>query len=143
MNLSFDKVFKYSDILNPISATTLFLAGKLAQLNPKKTVLDLGSGKGSPSLLWANQFGVQIKGYDLGKQFVEYANLRAKMLNLSHRVKYYSQDIKELRIIGKYDVVALLGLGIVHIYGTIRDGLNKLKTMLRSGGFLIFAEPVW
>jgi cyclopropane fatty-acyl-phospholipid synthase-like methyltransferase len=143
MSLSFDVVFKYSDILNPISANTLLSAGKLAQLEPKNIILDLGSGKGSPSLLWASLFGVQIEGYDLGEKFVEYANSRARMLYLSHRVKYYFKDVKELRVKRKYDVVAWLGLGIAQIYGSIRDGLNHLKTMVRIGGFLIFAEPIW
>ena len=103
LNISWDEVFKYSDILNPISANTLFAAGKLAQLNSNKTVLDLGSGKGTPSLLWASLFGVQIEGYDLGEQFVEYANSRASLLNLSHRVKYYAQDVTALHDKVEYD----------------------------------------
>jgi 2-polyprenyl-3-methyl-5-hydroxy-6-metoxy-1,4-benzoquinol methylase len=143
MPLSYDDVFKYSEILNPISSITLFLAGKLAQLNPNKKVLDVGSGKGFPSLLWASIFGVQIEGYDLGEQFVEYANSHANLLNLSHQVMYYSKDVKELYVERKFDVVASLGLGIVPIYGTIRDGLKHLKKMLISDGFLIFAEPIW
>jgi len=143
MSLSFDVVFKYSDILNPISANTLLSAGKLAQLEPKNIILDLGSGKGSPSLLWASLFGIQIEGYDLGEKFVEYANSRARMLHLSHRVKYYFKDVKELQVKRKYEVVAVLGLGIAQIYGTVRDGLCHLKSMLRKDGFLIFAEPIW
>jgi len=42
MKLSYDDIFKYSDMLNPISLTTMFLAGKLAQMDSKKVVLDLG-----------------------------------------------------------------------------------------------------
>jgi len=143
MKLSYDEIFKYSDIFNPISPTTLFSAGKLAKLEPQKTVLDLGSGKGSPSLLWASIFGVQVEGYDIGKNYVEYANSRAKMLNLSHRVKYYCRDVKRLRVNRKYDVVASLGLGIAEVYGDISDALKDFRIMLRKGGFLIFAEPVW
>ena len=143
MKLSFDEIFKYSDILNPISPNTLFAAGKLAELGPQKVVLDLGSGKGFPSLLWANLFGIQVKGYDLRKNYVAYANSRAKMLNLSHRVKFFCLDVKELRVATAYDAVASLGLGIAHVFGNISDGLQKLRTMLRKGGTLIFAEPVW
>ena len=143
MELSFDEIFKYSDILNPISPNILFSAGKLAELEPKKVILDLGSGKGSPSILWASMFGVQVEGYDLRKNYVEYANSRAKMLNLSHRVKFFCKDVKELKVTREYDVVASLGLGIAHTFGNIDDALKNLKTMLRKGGFLIFAEPVW
>jgi len=143
MILSYGEIFKYSDIFNPISPTTLFSAGKLAELEPNKIVLDLGSGKGSPSLLWASIFGVQVEGYDIGKDYVMYANSRAKMLNLSHRVKYYCKDVKKLIVNRKYDIVASLGLGIAQVYGDISDALKNFKIMLRKGGFLIFAEPIW
>ena len=143
MKLSFDEIFKYSDRLNPISPNTLFAAGKLAELDPQKVVLDLGSGKGFPSLLWASLFGIQVKGYDRMKNYVAYANSRAEMLNLSHRVKFFCQDVKELRVATAYDAVASIGLGIAHVFGNIRDGLQKLETMLCKGGTLIFAEPVW
>lgn len=143
MKLSYDEIFKYSDIFNPISLTTLFSAGKLAQFEPKKTVLDLGSGKGSPSLLWASIFGVQVEGYDIGKNYVEYANSRAKMLNLSHRVKYYCRDVKRLRVNRKYDAVASLGLGIAEVYGNVSDALEIFRTMLHKDGVLVLAEPVW
>ncbi|MCK4953508.1 class I SAM-dependent methyltransferase [Candidatus Bathyarchaeota archaeon] len=143
MGLSYKDVFKYSDILNPISLATLLSAGKLAQLDSQKIVLDLGSGKGFPSLLWARVFGVQIEGFDTIKNYVEYANLRANMLNLSHHVKFFCKDVKKLSFNRDYDVVASLGLGIAQVYGNISDALKNFKTMLGEGGFLIFAEPVW
>jgi len=143
MRLSYNYIFKYSDILDPVSLTALFSAGKLAQLEPKKIVLDLGCGKGFPSLLWASIFGVQVEGFDINQNYVGYANSRARMLNLSHRVKYNCEDVRELRLNRKYDVVASLGLGIAKTYGDVSDALRIFKTMLHKDGFLILAEPVW
>jgi len=143
MKLSYDEIFKYSDMLNPVSPTALFSAGKLAQLEPKKIVLDLGSGKGFPSLLWASIFGVRVEGFDMSKMYVEYANSRAEMLNLSHRVKYFCEDIRELKFVRKYDVVASLGLGIAQAYGDLSDAFRIFKTMLHNNGVLVLAEPVW
>jgi SAM-dependent methyltransferase len=143
IKLSCDEIFKYSDILNPVSPTALFSAGKLAQLEPKKLVLDLGSGKGFPSLLWASIFGVRVDGFDTSKKFVEYANSRAEMLNLSHRVKYFCEDVRDLKFNRKYDVVASLGLGIAQVYGDISHALRLFKTMLHKNGVLVLAEPVW
>jgi SAM-dependent methyltransferase len=143
MKLSYDEIFKYSDVLNPVSLTTLFSVGKLAGLEPKKVVLDLGSGKGFPSLFWASAFEVRVEGFDINKKYVKYANSRAKMLNLSHRVKYFSGDIRELRFNRKYDVVAFLGLGMAQVYGNASDALGIFKTMLYDDGVLILAEPVW
>ena len=143
MKLSYTEIFKYSDILNPVSPTTLLSAGALAQLGPKKTVLDLGSGKGFPSLLWASVFGVRVEGFDVNKNYVRYANSRAKMLNLSRRVEYLCGDIREPRLSRKYDVVASLGLGIAQVYGGNSDALKIFRTMLYKDGILILAEPVW
>jgi cyclopropane fatty-acyl-phospholipid synthase-like methyltransferase len=133
----------HSDILNPISATTLLLAGKVAQMEPKSTILDLGSGKAFPSLLWASTFGVRVEGFDINRDFVEYANSRARMLNLSDRVKYSCKDIRELRLERRYDVVAFMGLGMAHVYGDNSRALKILKAMLHKDGVLILAEPVW
>jgi SAM-dependent methyltransferase len=143
MKLSFTEIFKYSDILNPVSQTMLLQAGKLAQLGPKKTVLDLGSGKGFPSLLWASVFGIRVEGFDVNESFVRFANSRAMMLNLSSRVEYSCRDIKDLRFSRKYDVVASLGLGITEVFGSYHDGLKAFKKMLLCDGVLVFAEPVW
>jgi 2-polyprenyl-3-methyl-5-hydroxy-6-metoxy-1,4-benzoquinol methylase len=144
MRLSYDEIFKHSDILNPVSPTVLFSAGKLAHFEPGKTVLDLGSGKGFPSILWASMFGVRVEGFDMSKEYVEYANSHAKMLNLSLRVKYSCRDIRELSFNRKYDAVASLGLGIAHVYGGISEALTIFKTMLRkNAGVLVLAEPVW
>jgi cyclopropane fatty-acyl-phospholipid synthase-like methyltransferase len=143
MKLSYTEVFKYSDVLNPVSLTALFSAGKLAQLEPKKYVLDLGSGKGFPSLSWASIFGVRVDGFDITEKFVEYANSRAKILNLSHRAKYSCRDIEKLKVNRKYDVVASLGLGIAQVYGSEGDAFRVFKTMLRKNGVLVLAEPVW
>jgi cyclopropane fatty-acyl-phospholipid synthase-like methyltransferase len=143
MNMSYTEIFKYSDILNPVSAAALFSAGKLARLEPKKVVLDLGSGKGFPSLLWASAFGVRVEGFDINEEFVKYANSRARMLNLSHRVKYSCQNVKEAEFKRKYDLVASLGLGAAQVYGDIGDALGFFKTTLNKNGVLFWAEPVW
>ena len=119
------------------------MAGKLAQLEPKSVILDLGSGKAFPSLLWASTFGVRVEGFDINKNYVAYANSRAKMLNLSQRVKYSCKNIRELRLDRKYNVVASLGLGIAQVYGDNSNALKTFKTMLYKDGILILAEPVW
>lgn len=65
------------------------------------------------------------------------------MLNLSHRVKYSCEDIRDLRLGRKYDVVASLGLGVAQVYGNYSDALKIFKNILHKDGILILAEPVW
>lgn len=143
MRIPFEQIFKYSDILNPVSPTTLLLAGKLAQMNPNKTLLDLGSGKGYPSLLWASVFGVQVNGVDFNRIFVDYAVSRAKLLNLSNKTEYHCQDLKDFTDPNNYDIVASLGLDLNGIYGGRAQGMQRFKSMLKNDGMLVLAEPVW
>jgi cyclopropane fatty-acyl-phospholipid synthase-like methyltransferase len=143
VQLTFEQIFKYTDFLNPISLTTLLIAGKLAQMNPNKTVLDLGSGKGYPSLLWASVFGVHVKGVDFNRTFVDHAASRAKILSLSSKTKYICQDLKDFRALGNYDIVAMLGLDFANIYGGRVQELQHFRSSLTNDGALILAEPVW
>jgi cyclopropane fatty-acyl-phospholipid synthase-like methyltransferase len=119
------------------------LAGKLAELGPKKTLLDLGSGKGFPSLLWASAFGVRVEGFDLNSHYVKFANSYARLLNLEHSVKYLCRDVRGLKLRQKYDAIASLGIGTAEIYGTAETALENFRLMLKTGGFLLLAEPVW
>lgn len=143
MRLTYNDIFRHSDRLNPISSKTLLLAGKLAELGPEKTLLDLGSGKGFPSLLWASTFGVRIEGFDLNRKYVKYANSYARLLNLEHLAKFACRDIRELKLRHKYDAVASVGIGIAQVYGTAKMAVGNFRLLLKTGGFLIFGEPVW
>lgn len=143
MKLTYAEIFKRSEILNPISPTALIKAAKLAGIGPTSLILDLGSGKAYPSLLWAGSFGSRIEGFDIDKSFVEYANKHAELLNLSHIAHYTCKDVTELVIDRKYDAVASLGLGVARVYGDYGNALRIFRNLLRKGGVLIFAEPVW
>jgi cyclopropane fatty-acyl-phospholipid synthase-like methyltransferase len=142
MRISYEDIFRNSDIFNPVSSETLLSAGKLAKMNPSKSLIDLASGKGSPSLMWASVFGVQVDGYELGETYVEYANACAKLLNLEGKVRYFCQDLKGFTPDKKYDIVAALGFD-VSIYGGRTQALNCFKSMLKSDGIIILTEPIW
>lgn len=143
MRLTYDDIFRHSDRLNPISSKTLLLAGKLAELGPEKSLVDLGSGKGFPSLLWASVFGVRIQGFDLNREYVEHANSHARLLNLEHLAKYSCRDVRQLKLSRRFDAVASLGIGITEVYSSAKTALENLGLMLKPGGFLMLGEPVW
>ena len=131
-----------TDIFNPVSQQILLAAGKLAGMNVGKTLLDLGCGKGFPSLLWASQFGVRVQGYDINESYVEYANARTKLLGLEEQVQYFCQDLQTFHCTAKSDVVASLGIELSWLGGRIQ-ALNRFKEMLNPDSTLILAEPVW
>ena len=143
MQVTWNDAFKHSDRLNPLSAETVLLAGKLAGFKPGKILLDLGSGKGFPSLLWASTFGIGVEGFDFSCQDVNHANSQAKFLNLGHLVKFTCRDVRQLKPNCKYDVVACLGIGLTEVYGCIINALDTFQQMTKSAGFLVLSEPVW
>jgi SAM-dependent methyltransferase len=138
----YDEIFKYSDIFNPISLQTLTAAGKLANLGSEKTLIDLGSGKGFPSLFLASTFGAQVEGYDLSQINIDYANARAKLLNLSCSAKYFQQDLKGFIPAKKCDVAVSLGIE-PELYGGREAAFKLFRSMLNRGGFVLYTEPVW
>lgn len=138
----FDEIFKYADIFNPVSQQTLVAAGKLANLSSGKTLIDLGCGKGFPALFLAGTFGVQVEGFDLGKLNVNYANARAKLLNLSGQAQFYCQDLKGFVPNKKYDAVASLGIE-PEVYGGREAAFRLFRNSLKEGGTLLYTEPAW
>lgn len=143
MQVTWNDAFKHTNQLNPISAQTLLLAGKVAEFGPDKVLLDVGSGKGLPSLLWSSTFGIRAVGFDYDSESVRHANAQAELFHLSHRVKFTCRDVRELKSRRKYDVLACLGIGLAEVYGSIMTPLKTFKQMLKPDGFLVLAEPVW
>ncbi len=141
--MTWNDAFKHTNRLNPISVQTLLLAGKVAEFGPDKVLLDLGCGKGLPSLLWSSTFGIQVNGFDFNSESVRQANAQAELFHLSHRVKFTCHDVRELKSHRKYDVLACLGIGLTEVYGSIMVPLETFKQMLKPDGFLVLAEPVW
>jgi 2-polyprenyl-3-methyl-5-hydroxy-6-metoxy-1,4-benzoquinol methylase len=143
LQVTWNDAFRHSERLNPLSSETVLLAGKLAEFKPGNILLDLGSGKGFPSLLWASTFGIQVEGFDFSCQDVNHANSQAKLLNLGYLVKFTCRNVRQLKPSHKYDVVACLGIGLAEVYGSIITALNTFRQMTKSAGFLVLAEPVW
>ncbi len=140
--ISYEEIFKYSDIFNPISLQTLQAVGKLANFAPGKTLVELGCGKGFPALFWASIFGVQVEGFDISQSYVDYSNARAKLLNLSHIASFFRQDLKSFASTKKYDIVASLGVG-AEVFGGWSGAFKFFRSLLKDDGVVLFGEPVW
>lgn len=66
---------------------TLELANFL-DLNPRKLVLDVGSGIGGPSRCLAAEFGCRVIGLDLSEEYCRVAGMLAKLVGLGGTVEY-------------------------------------------------------
>jgi SAM-dependent methyltransferase len=85
---------------------------------------------------------VQVEGVDISKVNVDYANARAKILNLSGRAQFSCKDLRSFRPEKRYDVVSSLGIES-DLYGGRASAFRFFKDILKEGGIVIFSEPVW
>ncbi len=138
----FEEIFTRTDIFNPISLQALHAAGKLAQLSPEKTLIELGCGKGFPALFWASAFGVKVMGVDRSQSYVDYANSRARLLNLQDQTCFSVQDLKTFSPAEKFDFVSFLGVG-TDVYGGKQAAFDAFRSMLKPEGIIFFSEPSW
>jgi cyclopropane fatty-acyl-phospholipid synthase-like methyltransferase len=132
--ISYEDIFQYSDIFNPISLQTLHSAGKLAQFSPEKTVLDLGCGKSFASLFWASRFAICAEGLDVSRTYVDSANARASLLNLSSKVQYRCQDIRDFVPTKKYDAAVSLGIE-PSVYGDRTHAFSFFRNLSKKTAF--------
>ena len=115
------------------------LIQKHVELSPETRVLDLACGKGAVSVNIAKQLQAKVKGIDILPDFVEYAAQKAREHNVSDLCEFIIGDVNEAVDSEKeYDVVVFGAAGIV--LGNPAEMLRKLKTVTKSGGYILIDE---
>jgi SAM-dependent methyltransferase len=102
-------------------------------------VLDLACGKGAVSVNIAKEFGINVYGFDLLPEFVEFGAKKARELNVHTLCHFNLGDVNELVHTQKgYDCVIFGAAG--NILGRPEETLIKLGKTVKSGGFIIINE---
>jgi cyclopropane fatty-acyl-phospholipid synthase-like methyltransferase len=103
--------------------------------------LDLGCGKGAVSCCLAKNFDVEMIGIDLMSPFIETANKRAVEKNLTHKVKFYVEDMNDaVNHYKDFDFVIYAACG--DVLGNAIEALTKIKQCLKPGG-LVFIDDAF
>ena len=79
---------------------------KLADVNAKDVVYDLGCGDGRLVIISAKQFGARGVGIDIDPERIKESTANAQKAGVSRRVKFLNQDLFEAKI-GDATVVTL------------------------------------
>jgi len=115
------------------------LIQKHVKLSPETMVLDLACGKGAVSVRIAERFQTRVKGIDLLPEFIEYAKQKAREHNVVDLCEFIVEDINEaVNIEEDYDVVVFGAAGAV--LGPPADMLRKLKSVIKTGGYILIDE---
>ena len=115
------------------------LIKKHVDLSENTRILDLACGKGAVSIKIAQKLQVKIKGIDLIPEFIDFSKEKAKELNIGHLCSFIVGDINEaVKNERDYDIVILGGVG--DVLGSPADTLNKLKSTIKTGGYILIDE---
>ncbi len=111
-------------------------------LRPGSHLLEVGCGSGGPALFLARTIGLTITGADINEAGIIAANTAADAAGLADRAKFICLDCggKFPFASGSFDAVQLID-AINHIPDRMAL-LTELHRLLRSGGTLLYTDPV-
>lgn len=112
----------------------------ISKMDPEKKgmVLEIGCGRGEISYWIALETANQVVGSDLCIPFINDANNRYKLNNLSYEIHDFN-DFEKTKD-RKFDYI--IGNGILHhLYKNLYLALENLYKLLKPGGRIIFIEP--
>jgi SAM-dependent methyltransferase len=111
----------------------------LLELYNKKprSLVDLACGTGSSTLPFARR-GYQIAGVDLSKTMLEKARFKTEQCGLD--IKYYQDDLRTLKLPGKYDLALLFQDGLNYLLSPeeLAMAMKTINCILKPGSLFIF-----
>jgi SAM-dependent methyltransferase len=112
------------------------------ELGASSDVLEMASGSGGPALFMVRETGCRVTGVDLHDAAVDAANAAAAEEGLSDRARFLRADARERLPLDDRSFDALLCIdSINHMYERARV-LGEWHRVLRSGGRLLFTDPI-
>jgi SAM-dependent methyltransferase len=137
----YDSVSKYYDFLTKdikYNEWSKYIISIIKKLNPDaKAVLDLCCGTGSMTAILSKK-GYDVDGVDISSEMLTVAS--NKLFEADLKAGFINQDIINLEIQKKYDVVICILDSINHIIriNDLKRVFKNIKNLLNEGGILIF-----
>lgn len=117
----------------------LRLVQKHLPISEDTKILDLACGKGAVSINIAQNLNVDVYGFDLIPDFINYAKQKAKEMNIDTLCHFASVDANEvINIEKKYDCVIFGAAG--NILGSPQETITKLIRTVKPNGYIIIDE---
>jgi SAM-dependent methyltransferase len=115
---------------------------ELAQLTAGLRVLDVSSGRGTQSIFYAGEFGVDVVGVDISEEMVRTAASNAVNAGLGHKTQFRIGDSQSLPFEDNtFDVV--INECAVGIPDDSQKVLNEMVRVVKPGGRILIHESTW
>ena len=115
---------------------------ELAALREGLKVLDVSSGRGTQSIFYSKEFGVDVTGVDISEEMVKTAADNAEKAGLSHKVQFRLGDSQCLPFEdNSFDVV--INECAVGIPDDSQKVLQEMVRVVKPGGRILIHESTW
>ena len=109
------------------------------QVSEETKILDLACGKGAVSVQVAKAFECKVKGIDIIKDFIDYADKKALEHGVEDLCQFQVGDINEEVVVEKgFDIVILGAVG--DVLGSPLETILKLKNTVKSMGYIFIDD---
>ncbi len=129
-------------IINPMLPESILHLGRLLDLRPGLTILDLACGKGGVTLPLVHTYKVRLTGVDIMPDFIREAWSRAEYTGLAEFCLFHNENAAAY-VAGvkgrQWDAVFCLG-AMPHIWGSLEEGLAAARPLVKPGGHLVIGE---
>lgn len=130
---------EYPDnMLNPWGNTLLEELAKLG-LGAGSRVLDVPCGTGGVAVRVAQEFGAQLRGYDLLPAHVANAVLHGERAGCSERCDFSVGDVRDV-VQEERGYDAILWIAAPHVWGDAAETIRALRRCVRPGGTVFIAD---
>jgi cyclopropane-fatty-acyl-phospholipid synthase len=101
-------------------------------LKPGETVVEAGCGWGGLARFMVRHYGVKVTAYNISKEQIKYARLRAEEEGLSEQIEYVLDDYRNIK--GRFDVFVSVGM-LEHVaIDDYRELGEIIKRCLKTDG---------
>jgi len=130
------------ETLHPGGMALTRRTAELAGLKPGMKVLDVSSGRGTQSILYAKEFGVHVTGVDISEEMVNSAAENAKDEQIEDLVSFKIGDSQELPFEDNY-FDAVINECAVGIPDDSQKVLDNMVRVAKSGAPVVIHESTW
>ncbi|NVM36149.1 MAG: methyltransferase domain-containing protein [Candidatus Lokiarchaeota archaeon] len=130
------------EALHPGGMALTQRTAELSDLKPGMRVLDVSSGRGTQSIFYAKEFGVEVTGLDISEEMIKSATQSAKNEGVENLIYFKLGDSQDLPFDdNSFDVV--INECAVGIPDDSQKVLDEMVRVTKPNGVVVIHESTW